>query len=221
MCAVLADRQFLRKTEHLSIFAYKHVDNVKNVTIGFVLFQSSDITRPELDQRKQVAERLEKFFPTSSQEIPGCLLFELDGRRDEEFDKLKQETESLDKFSLATAFHMDHQKGKLERRYCVLQRKERTKIMDCTKEELLTDTWHYTTESEIKDHNFIKFMIIGESQTDVFLILEPADKDKCNMNHITYTTEELLTNTWHYTTVPEIKDQNSIEKNISTQKDKA
>ena len=93
------------ETEHLSIIAYRHVDNVKNVTTGLVLSQSSDISRPELDKRKQVTERLDKFSPTSSQEIAGCVLFELDGRHDKEVDKLNQVTESLEKFSLAFAFH--------------------------------------------------------------------------------------------------------------------
>ena len=61
-------------------------------------------------------------------------------------------------------------------------------------EELLTDTWHYTTVLEIKGQKFIKYITTDASQTDASLILEPADKDKYNSDHMTYTTKKFLTN---------------------------
>ena len=93
--------------------------------------------------------------------------------------------------------------------------------MTYTTEELLTDTCHYTTVPEIKDQDLIKYIITGTSQTDISLIEDPADKIKGYIKSMTNTTEKPLTDTWHDTTRIKIKDQNSIEYNISTQKDNA
>lgn len=95
----------------------------------------------------------------------GRLIWELKGIPDREMKKLEEIAKQLGKESFSFAFYMDTQK----------EERERGITIKATTKEFFTDTKHYTIVDAPGHKDYIKNMVSGSSQTDIFLLLVPAD----------------------------------------------
>ena len=106
----------------------------------------------------------------------GRLLYELGGISERTMKKLTQQANGIGKESCAYAFYMDNTK---------LERVQGMTITN-TIRELYTNAYHYTLMDAPGHKRFTKNMMKAVSQTDVVLLVIPADKDafELSMQHL-------------------------------------